>query len=74
MKDLFTRFGVILTDGQGSMKGKMFRIAHLGYYDFLDLVAVLGALEVSLLKVGQKSSWAAVFALRKTCFCVIRLN
>jgi aspartate aminotransferase-like enzyme len=32
----------------------MFRIAHLGYYDFLDLVAVLGALEVSLLKVGHK--------------------
>jgi aspartate aminotransferase-like enzyme len=54
VKDLFTRFGVILTDGQGSMKGKMFRIAHLGYYDFLDLVAVLGALEVSLLKVGHK--------------------
>jgi aspartate aminotransferase-like enzyme len=54
VKDLYTRFGVILTDGQGSMKGKMFRIAHLGYYDFLDLVAVLGALEVSLLKVGHK--------------------
>ena len=54
VKDLRSRFGVILTDGQGSMKGKMFRIAHLGYYDFLDLVAVLGALEISLLKMGHK--------------------
>jgi aspartate aminotransferase-like enzyme len=54
VKDLFTRFGVILTDGQGSMKGHMFRIAHLGYYDFLDLVAVLGALEITLQKVGHK--------------------
>jgi aspartate aminotransferase-like enzyme len=54
VKELRSRFGVILTDGQGSMKGKMFRIAHLGYYDFLDLVAVLGALEISLLKVGHK--------------------
>ena len=36
------------------MKGKMFRIAHLGYYDFLDLLAVLAALEIALLKVGHK--------------------
>jgi aspartate aminotransferase-like enzyme len=54
VKEMRSRFGVILTDGQGSMKGHMFRIAHLGYYDFLDLVAVLGALEIALLKVGHK--------------------
>jgi len=54
VKDLKSRFGVIITDGQGSMKGHMFRIAHLGYYDFLDLLAVLGALEISLQKVGHK--------------------
>ncbi|MBZ5661027.1 MAG: alanine--glyoxylate aminotransferase family protein [Acidobacteriia bacterium] len=54
VKEMKSRFGVILTDGQGSMKGKMFRIAHLGYYDFLDLLAVLAALEIALLKVGHK--------------------
>ncbi|MGH9681613.1 MAG: pyridoxal-phosphate-dependent aminotransferase family protein [Candidatus Acidiferrales bacterium] len=54
VKEMRSRFGVILTDGQGTMKGQMFRIAHLGYYDFLDLVAVLGALEIALLKVGHK--------------------
>jgi len=54
VKEMKTRFGVYLTDGQGSMKGQMFRIAHLGYYDFLDLLAVLGALEVVLQKVGHK--------------------
>jgi len=54
VKEMKSRFGVILTDGQGSMKGHMFRIAHLGYYDFLDLLAVLGALEIALLKVGHK--------------------
>ncbi len=54
VKEMKSRFGVILTDGQGSMKGHMFRIAHLGYYDFLDLVAVLGALEIVLQKVGHK--------------------
>jgi aspartate aminotransferase-like enzyme len=54
VKEMRARFGVILTDGQGSMKGHMFRIAHLGYYDFLDLLAVLGALEIVLQKVGHK--------------------
>ncbi len=54
VKEMRSRFGVILTDGQGSMKGHMFRIAHLGYYDFLDLLAILGALEIALLKVGHK--------------------
>jgi aspartate aminotransferase-like enzyme len=54
VKDMRARFGVILTDGQGTMKGHMFRIAHLGYYDFLDLLAVLGALEITLQKIGHK--------------------
>ena len=54
VKDMKSRFGAILTDGQGSMKGQMFRIAHLGYYDFLDLLSVLGGLEISLQKVGHK--------------------
>ncbi len=54
VKELRSLFGVIITDGQGSMKGHMFRIAHLGYYDFLDLLAVIGALEIVLQKVGHK--------------------
>jgi aspartate aminotransferase-like enzyme len=54
VKEMRARFGAILTDGQGTMKGHMFRIAHLGYYDFLDLLAVLGALEIVLQKIGHK--------------------
>ncbi|MBZ5699689.1 MAG: alanine--glyoxylate aminotransferase family protein [Acidobacteriia bacterium] len=54
VKEMRVRFGAILTDGQGSMKGQIFRLAHLGYYDFLDLLAVLGGLEIALLKVGHK--------------------
>jgi aspartate aminotransferase-like enzyme len=54
VKEMRSRFGVILTDGQGTMEGHMFRLAHLGYYDFLDLMAVLGALEIALLKVGHR--------------------
>jgi aspartate aminotransferase-like enzyme len=36
------------------MKGKIFRLAHLGYYDVADLFAVIAALEITLAKLGQK--------------------
>ncbi len=54
VKELRTRFGAIVANGQGSMKGKIFRLAHLGYYDIADLFAVLAALEIVLLKLGHK--------------------
>jgi len=45
VKALKTRFGVVIANGQGEMKGKIFRIAHLGYFDYMDTVALLAALE-----------------------------
>jgi aspartate aminotransferase-like enzyme len=54
IKELRNRFGAIVANGQGDMKGKIFRLAHLGYYDVADLFAVVAALEVVLVKLGQK--------------------
>lgn len=45
VKALKSRFGAIITNGQGDMKGKLFRIAHLGFFDYLDTMALLSALE-----------------------------
>jgi aspartate aminotransferase-like enzyme len=45
VKALREKFGAIVANGQGEMKGKMIRIAHLGYYDYLDTIAIIGALE-----------------------------
>src|SRR5665213_37289 len=45
VKELKSRFGAIVTNVQGEMKGQIFRIAHLGFFDPLDTLAVLGALE-----------------------------
>ena len=36
------------------MKGKLFRIAHIGYYDYLDTIGVLAALEHVLAQVTGK--------------------
>lgn len=48
VKEFRNRFGAIIANGQGSMQGKIFRIAHLGYFDFADLFAMVGALEIIL--------------------------
>ncbi len=46
------QFAAVVANGQGEMKGKLFRIAHLGYYDYLDAIAILGALEHVLAQLG----------------------
>jgi len=39
------QFGAVVANGQAEMKGQLFRIAHIGYYDYMDTVGVLAALE-----------------------------
>jgi len=48
VKEFRNRFGAVIANGQGSMKGQIFRIAHLGYFDFADLFSVIAGLEVIL--------------------------
>jgi aspartate aminotransferase-like enzyme len=45
VKALKTRFSLVTANGQGTMLGKIFRVAHLGFFDYLDTVAFLGAME-----------------------------
>lgn len=54
VKEMRTRFGAIVSNGQGEMKGKIFRLAHLGYYDAMDLFAAIAALEIVLTRLGHK--------------------
>jgi len=53
-------FAAVVANGQGEMKGQLFRIAHLGYYDYLDTVGILAALEQVLARVtGQAVEYGA---------------
>ena len=45
VKALKAKFKLVTANGQGSMQGKIFRVAHLGFFDYLDTVAFLGAME-----------------------------
>jgi aspartate aminotransferase-like enzyme len=48
VKEFRERFGSIIADGQAEMAGKIFRIAHLGYFDIVDLFGVVAELELIL--------------------------
>jgi aspartate aminotransferase-like enzyme len=53
IKEFRNRFNAIITNGQGSMKGQIFRLAHLGFFDFHDLFAVIAELEIILAANGH---------------------
>jgi aspartate aminotransferase-like enzyme len=46
------RHGVTLAPGQGHLKGKIFRIGHIGWFDVFDIAAALAAIELSLVELG----------------------
>jgi aspartate aminotransferase-like enzyme len=54
VKEFRESFSAVVANGQGDMKGKLFRIAHIGYYDFLDTIGILAALEHVLATVTDK--------------------
>jgi len=54
VKQFREAFAAVVANGQGEMKGQLFRIAHLGYYDYLDTVGILAALEHVLASVTGK--------------------
>jgi aspartate aminotransferase-like enzyme len=54
VKEFRESFAAVVANGQGEMKGKLFRIAHLGYYDYLDTVGIVAALEQVLATVTGK--------------------
>ena len=56
VKEFRESFDAVVANGQGEMKGQLFRIAHIGYYDYLDTIGILGALEHVLARVTDKTS------------------
>lgn len=60
--------GIILAPGQGPLKGRVFRIGHLGYYDRLDIVRCLAALEMTLGDMGYPVKPGAAVAAAEGVF------
>jgi serine---pyruvate transaminase len=48
------RHGVTLAPGQAHLKGKIFRIGHIGWFDVFDIATALAAVELSLTELGAE--------------------
>jgi aspartate aminotransferase-like enzyme len=61
-----SRYGVKIAGGQGSLKGRIVRIGHLGYYDATDMYMCLSAFEATLNDLGIVESFGkGVEAMRR---------
>jgi aspartate aminotransferase-like enzyme len=54
VKYMRDELGVTMAGGQDHLKGKIFRIAHLGYIDTFDMLTAVSAIEMALTKFGHK--------------------
>ena len=54
VKTMRNKYGVTIAGGQAHMKGKIFRIAHLGYMVEFDTLTAISALEIALKELGYK--------------------
>ena len=48
------RHGVTLAPGQAHLRGKIFRIGHIGWFDVFDIATALAAIELSLTELGAE--------------------
>ncbi len=66
VKDLQTEFGAIVAGGQSQLKGKIFRVSHMGYVDPLDILSVISAVEVLLKKKGRLETLGRAVSLAES--------
>ena len=62
VKALKAEFASTVAGGQGKLKGKILRIAHLGYYDATDILGLLATLEIVLRRQGHRFDLGAGMA------------
>jgi len=66
LKKMEKQYGFKLADGQDNMKGKIWRLSHMGYTDAFDVLGALSALELVLIESGFKlEAGAGVAAFQK---------
>jgi aspartate aminotransferase-like enzyme len=54
VKALRDRFGITIANGQADLKGKIFRVGHIGWFDIFDITTALAAVELVLADAGAE--------------------
>ena len=52
IKQMRTRYGITIAGGQDHLKGKILRIAHIGYISEFDIITAISGLEMTLSDLG----------------------
>jgi aspartate aminotransferase-like enzyme len=52
VKGLRDKHGITIAGGQGDLKGKIFRLGHIGFFDVFDITTALAAVELTLADLG----------------------
>jgi serine---pyruvate transaminase len=52
VRALRDRFGITIANGQGELKGKIFRLGHIGWFDVFDITTQIAAVELALADLG----------------------
>ena len=62
-KTIKDKFDILLAGGQDHLKGKIFRVGHLGYVNDRDIITIISAISNTLLSLGKISAQQAGEAL-----------
>ena len=62
-KTIKNKFDILLAGGQDHLKGKIFRVGHLGYINDRDILTVVSAISNTLLELNKITSQQAGEAL-----------
>ncbi len=54
VKNMSGKYGITIAGGQEHLKGKIFRIGHLGYFGSFDIITTLAGLEMTLSELGYR--------------------
>ena len=54
VRSLRDRFGITIANGQGELKGKIFRLGHIGWFDVFDITTQIAAVELVLADLGAE--------------------
>jgi aspartate aminotransferase-like enzyme len=62
------QFGLKIAGGQDQLQGKIFRLAHLGFCDFFDILAALSGLELVLQEMGHPITLGAAITAAQRAY------
>jgi aspartate aminotransferase-like enzyme len=68
VKWLKDRYGIFIAGGQAQAKGKIFRVAHMGYINEFDTIQAISAIEMALAGLGYSFDMGAGVAAAQRVF------